>query len=62
MKSFFDCERSELAEVFNPSFRATQIYKSVYQRWFDSFELMTDLPKESRGALSFRKYAICRAG
>jgi len=52
MKSFFDYERSELAEIFNPSFRATQIYKSVYQRWFDDFELMTDLPKGFRAELA----------
>src|SRR4051812_14166588 len=25
-----------------------QIYKSVYQRWFDDFALMTDLPKQAR--------------
>jgi 23S rRNA (adenine2503-C2)-methyltransferase len=52
MKFFFDYERSELAEIFDPSFRATQIYKSVYQRWFDDFELMTDLPKGFRGELA----------
>jgi 23S rRNA (adenine2503-C2)-methyltransferase len=52
MKSFFDYERSELAEIFDPSFRATQIYKSVYQRWFDDFELMTDLPKGFRAELA----------
>jgi 23S rRNA (adenine2503-C2)-methyltransferase len=51
MKSFFEYERPELAEIFRPSFRATQIYKSVYQRWFENFELMTDLPKASRRAL-----------
>jgi 23S rRNA (adenine2503-C2)-methyltransferase len=48
MKFFFDYERSELAEIFDPSFRSTQIYKSVYQRWFDDFESMTDLPKAFR--------------
>src|SRR5689334_17131283 len=52
MKFFFDSERPELAEVFNPPFRATQIYKSVYQRWFDDFELMTDLPKSLRSELA----------
>ena len=51
MKFFFDYERSELAEVFDPPFRATQIYKSVYQRWFDDFESMTDLPKAFRAEL-----------
>src|SRR5947207_15355326 len=52
MKFFFDYERPELAEIFHPSFRATQIYKSVYQRWFDDFELMTDLPKPFRTSLA----------
>ena len=52
MRFFFDYERSELGEIFNPPFRATQIYKSVYQRGFDSFELMTDLPKALRRSLS----------
>jgi 23S rRNA (adenine2503-C2)-methyltransferase len=51
MKFFFDYERTELAATFDPSFRATQIYKSVYQRWFEDFESMTDLPKALRGAL-----------
>ena len=45
MNFFFDYERPELAEILQPAFRATQIYKSVYQRWFDAFDLMTDLPK-----------------
>jgi 23S rRNA (adenine2503-C2)-methyltransferase len=40
-----------LAERFNPSFRAMQLYKSVYQRWFDDFGLMTDLPKRARAEL-----------
>jgi len=52
MKSFFDYERPELAEVFQPGFRATQIFKSVYQLWLDDFELMTDLPKLLRSSLS----------
>src|SRR5690349_4528741 len=49
---FFDFERSELAELFQPSFRATQLFKSVYQRWFDNFESMTDLPKPLRTSLA----------
>ena len=52
MKSFFDYEWPELAELFHPSFRATQIFKSVYQLWLDDFELMTDLPKLLRSSLS----------
>jgi 23S rRNA (adenine2503-C2)-methyltransferase len=52
MKFFFDYERSELAEMFQPSFRATQIFKSVYQHWIDDFEAMTDLPKALRSSLA----------
>ena len=52
MKFFFDYERPELAEVLHPPFRATQIYKSVYQHWIDDFQLMTDLPKPLRPSLA----------
>src|SRR2546422_3636206 len=52
MKFFFDYEKIELASIFDPPFRATQIYKGVYQRSFDDFELMTDLPKISRVSFS----------
>jgi len=52
MKSFFDYEKTELASIFDPPFRATQIYKAVYQRSFDDFALMTDLPKASRASFS----------
>jgi 23S rRNA (adenine2503-C2)-methyltransferase len=52
MKSLFDYERPELAELFQPAFRATQIFKSVYQLWLDDFEVMTDLPKMLRSSLS----------
>jgi len=52
MKFFFDYERPELATIFDPPFRATQVYKSVYQRSFDDFDLMTDLPKSFRAALA----------
>ncbi len=52
MKSFFDYEKPELASIFDPPFRATQIYKAVYQRSFDDFVLMTDLPKASRASFS----------
>jgi len=52
MKFFFDYEKSELASLFDPGFRAVQLYKSVYQRSFENFELMTDLPKPLRSALA----------
>src|SRR5881296_4286084 len=52
MKFFFDYEKTELASIFDPPFRATQIYKGVYQRFFDDFELMTDLPKPLRAELA----------
>jgi 23S rRNA (adenine2503-C2)-methyltransferase len=52
MKLFFDWERREVAEAVQPPFRAIQIYKSVFQRWLDDFELMTDLPKSLRTSLT----------
>jgi 23S rRNA (adenine2503-C2)-methyltransferase len=52
VRLFYDFERPELAGILQPSFRATQVYKSVYQHWIDDFELMTDLPKPLRGSLS----------
>src|SRR5438067_11125999 len=52
MKFFFDYEKTELASTLDPAFRATQIYKGVYQRSFDDFESMTDLPKASRASFS----------
>src|SRR5262249_8385846 len=52
MNFFFDYERSELAKIFTPSFRATQIFKAVYQHGIDDFEAMTDVPKEQRASLA----------
>jgi 23S rRNA (adenine2503-C2)-methyltransferase len=52
VKFFFDYERPELAAIFHPPFRGTQIYKSVYERWIDDFEMMSDLPKAERASLS----------
>jgi len=52
MNFFFDYERSELAKILTPSFRATQIFKAVYQHGIDDFEAMTDLPKAQRALLA----------
>jgi 23S rRNA (adenine2503-C2)-methyltransferase len=52
MKFFFDYERSELMDAFQPSFRATQIFKSVYQLGIDDFGAMTNLPKPLRSRLA----------
>jgi 23S rRNA (adenine2503-C2)-methyltransferase len=52
MKSVFEVERPELAETLEPSYRATQIFKSVYQRWIADFEAITDLPKSARTQLA----------
>lgn len=54
MKSLFDVERQELAAQLAPSYRAIQIFKSVYQRWIRSFDEMTDLPKAARAELAER--------
>jgi len=52
MKSVFEVERPEFAETLEPSYRATQIFKSVYQRWIEDFEAITDLPKTARAQLA----------
>jgi len=52
MKLLFDFERHELAALLTPSYRATQIFKSVYQRWTSNFESMTDMPKAARAELA----------
>jgi len=48
MNSIYDCERADLAHSLSPSYRSTQIFKSIYQRWLEDFEQMTDLPKAER--------------
>jgi 23S rRNA (adenine2503-C2)-methyltransferase len=48
MKFFFDYERPELAGMLHPSYRATQMFKAVYQRRLADFSLMTDLPRDER--------------
>jgi len=50
--SLFGVERSALAHALEPSYRATQIFTSVYQRWLDDFDAMTDLPKAVRAQLA----------
>ena len=52
MRFFFDYEKSELVSIFDPAYRATQLYRSVYQKCLDDFQLMTDLPKVLRASLS----------
>src|SRR5262245_4654609 len=52
MNFFFNYERDELARVLTPSFRATQIFKAVYQHGIDDFEVMTDVPKALRASLA----------
>jgi 23S rRNA (adenine2503-C2)-methyltransferase len=52
MQFFYDRERQDIAAALEPSFRATQLYKSVYQRWITDFEQMTDLPKPLRASLA----------
>ena len=52
MKSIFDCEWADLAHSISPSYRATQIFKSIYTRWQTSFEQMTELPKSARTKLA----------
>jgi adenine C2-methylase RlmN of 23S rRNA A2503 and tRNA A37 len=43
---------AELAALLAPSYRATQLFKAVYQRWIHTLDAMTDLPKPSRAELA----------
>lgn len=52
MKSVFDVERQDLAALLAPPYRATQIFKSTYQRWVNAFDEMTDIPKAERPRLA----------
>jgi 23S rRNA (adenine2503-C2)-methyltransferase len=52
MKLVFDMERPALAAQLAPPYRATQIFKSVYQRWIETFDEMTDLPMAARAELA----------
>jgi len=52
MKSIFDWEWADLRHSLSPAYRATQIFKSIYQRWLDNFDAMTDLPKSVRAGLA----------
>jgi 23S rRNA (adenine2503-C2)-methyltransferase len=52
MNSIFDYERTELADLLAPAYRATQIYKGIYQHWRSDFHAITDLPKAAREQLS----------
>ena len=54
MRSIFDCEWAELAHSVSPSYRATQIFKSIYQRWLTSFDEMTDLDLRYLADISLR--------
>lgn len=46
--------RSELREIVSPPFRIKQIEEWMYVRGVDTFDAMTNLPKETRAALAQR--------
>ena len=52
MRLFFDLERPEVAAITDRPYRATQTFKSVYQRWVEDFEEMIVLPKSTRADLA----------
>ncbi len=53
-ESFFDLSLDDLATALEPSFRATQLYKAVYNQWIDDFDEITNLPKSLRTNLKER--------
>ncbi|HLQ76226.1 MAG TPA: 23S rRNA (adenine(2503)-C(2))-methyltransferase RlmN [Terriglobia bacterium] len=52
MKSIYDCERADLTRLLSPAYRSTQLFKALYQRDKDCFEVITDLPKAARAGLA----------
>lgn len=51
MKNIFDYTKEELEEFIKPKFRATQIYKWIYQQYIQDFKQMQNLPKTLREEL-----------
>ncbi|BCX78614.1 23S rRNA (adenine(2503)-C(2))-methyltransferase RlmN [Campylobacter sp. 19-13652] len=52
MKNILDLSLDELAQIVKPNFRARQIYQWIYQKYADSFEQMSSIPKELRSELA----------
>ncbi|NLC28146.1 MAG: 23S rRNA (adenine(2503)-C(2))-methyltransferase RlmN [Campylobacteraceae bacterium] len=50
--SLYDFTKDELSKLVSPSFRANQIYKWIYQSYANSFEEMTNVPKNIRESLA----------
>ncbi|CAD7289265.1 Dual-specificity RNA methyltransferase RlmN [Campylobacter majalis] len=48
MKNILDLTLNELETLVTPKFRAKQIYEWIYKKYADSFDEMTNLPKELR--------------
>lgn len=52
MKEILEYELEELKAFVAPAFRTKQIYEWVYQKYINSFEEITSLPKEMRARLA----------
>lgn len=52
MKNILDLTLEELQEIVKPNFRARQIYQWIYQKYADSFEEMSSIPKDLRSELA----------
>lgn len=57
MITILDMTKEELEQEIEPSFRAKQVYQWIYQKYADSFDEMSNLPKTLRTKLSHR-YSI----
>lgn len=51
MTNLLDLTKEELSSKIKPSFRAKQIYQWIYQKYANSFEEMSNLPKAMRESL-----------
>lgn len=51
MKTILDFQKSQLAEIVKPAFRAKQIFQWIYQKYIDDFSQMQNIPKNLRDEL-----------
>lgn len=51
MKNILDLSLDELTNIVTPKFRAKQVYQWIYQKYADSFDEMSSLPKQLRSEL-----------
>ena len=56
IENLLDFTKDEICNLIKPTFRGKQIYQWIYQKYANSFEEMTNLPKSLREDLPNRFY------